>query len=188
MQSFEIILFDVTASHALSHFSDELGQVTVKEQCNVVSHLRSAYTKWSLHSPVYLHNGPAIYERWMAYWTRWQIIQCIIYCGPHASSSCRRQDSHYNEVTLWRLKSKATPLFVQSFVRAHIEDNIKAPRHWLLWGESTDDRWVPLTKSQWCRKCFHLMTSPWSTKINQKNKSKANKSKAFDKNSNHERN
>ena len=67
--------FNVTASHALSHFSDELGQVTVKEQCNVVSHLRSAYTKRSLHSPVYLQNGPAIYERWMAYYTMHNLLR-----------------------------------------------------------------------------------------------------------------
>ena len=40
----------------------------------------------------------------------------------------------------------------------------KLPRHWLLWGEFTDDRWT--TKGQWRGKCFHLMTSscddsPW---------------------------
>ena len=31
---------------------------------------------------------------------------------------------------------------------AQIKENIKAPRHWLLWGESTIDRWIPLTKGQ----------------------------------------
>ena len=25
----------------------------------------------------------------------------------------------------------------------------------------TGDRWIPLTKGQWCRKCFHFKTSPW---------------------------
>ena len=34
-------------------------------------------------------------------------------------------------------------MFVQPFVQAHIKENIKAPRHWSLWGESTDDRWIP---------------------------------------------
>ena len=29
-----------------------------------------------------------------------------------------------------------------------IKENIKAPRHWRLWGESTGDRWIPLTKDQ----------------------------------------
>ena len=29
-----------------------------------------------------------------------------------------------------------------------------------LWGESTDDQWIPPTKGQLCGKCFHLMTSP----------------------------
>ena len=35
----------------------------------------------------------------------------------------------------------------------------KAPRHWPVWGESTVDRWIPLTKLQWYGKCFHLMVS-----------------------------
>ena len=29
---------------------------------------------------------------------------------------------------------------------------------WPLWGESTSDRRLPLTKDQWCRECFHVMT------------------------------
>ena len=41
--------------------------------------------------------------------------------------------------------------------------NIKAPRHWPLWGESTGDRWIPHTEGQWCGKCFHLMTSSCKT-------------------------
>ena len=65
-----------------------------------------------------------------------------------------RKHSHYSDVTgtSWRLKSPATPLFVQPFVQAHIKGNIKAPRHWPLWAESTLTR--PVT-----RPC--LMTSSW---------------------------
>ena len=48
----------------------------------------------------------------------------------------------------------------QSFVQAQITENIKAPRHWPLWGESTGARWFPLQR-QITRKCFHLMTSWW---------------------------
>ena len=32
--------------------------------------------------------------------------------------------------------------------KAQIKENIKAPRHWPLWGEFTDDQWIPLTKGQ----------------------------------------
>ena len=32
--------------------------------------------------------------------------------------------------------------------QAQIKENIKAPRHWPLWGESTGDRWIPRTKGQ----------------------------------------
>ena len=35
----------------------------------------------------------------------------------------------------WRLKSLASRLFSQPIVQAKINENIKAPRHWLLWGE-----------------------------------------------------
>ena len=29
-----------------------------------------------------------------------------------------------------------------------LKENIKAPRHWPLWGEFTGDRWIPRTKGQ----------------------------------------
>ena len=57
------------------------------------------------------------------------------------------------------LKSQASRLFAQSFVQVWIKENIKAPRHRPLWGESTGDRWIPLTKGQQRGKCFLLMTS-----------------------------
>ena len=62
----------------------------------------------------------------------------------------------------WRLKSPASRLFTQSFIRAQIKENIKAPRHWPLCREFTGDRWIPHTKGQLRGKCFHLMTSSWS--------------------------
>ena len=37
--------------------------------------------------------------------------------------------------TRWRLKSPASQLFNQKFIKAQIKENIKAPRHWPLWGE-----------------------------------------------------
>ena len=46
------------------------------------------------------------------------------------------------------LKSPVSRLFTQSFVRAQIKENIKALRHWPLWGEFTGDQWIPRTKGQ----------------------------------------
>ena len=66
----------------------------------------------------------------------------------------------------WRLKSSAYGLLAQPFVQAQIKENIKAPRHWPLLGESTDHRWIPLTKGQWRGKCFHLMTASCHTHQN----------------------
>ena len=39
----------------------------------------------------------------------------------------------------WRLKSPESRLFTQPFVQTQIKENIKAPRHWPLWGEFTGD-------------------------------------------------
>ena len=47
-----------------------------------------------------------------------------------------------------RLKSPASPVFTQSFIRAQIKENIKAPCHWPLCGEFTGDRWIPRTNGQ----------------------------------------
>ena len=47
----------------------------------------------------------------------------------------------------WRLKAPASRLFTQSFIQAQIKENIKAPRHWPLWGEFTGDQWIPRKKA-----------------------------------------
>ena len=46
----------------------------------------------------------------------------------------------------WGLKSIAYPLFAQLLVQAQIKENIKAPRHWPLWGEFTANRRNPHTR------------------------------------------
>ena len=37
------------------------------------------------------------------------------------------------------------PVFTQPFVQPQINENIKAPCHWPLWGESTGARWIHYT-------------------------------------------
>ena len=72
--------------------------------------------------------------------------------SPYTTSAHIRSLLSASFVTLqsqWaplRLQSLATRVFTQPFVKAHIKENIKAPRHWPLWGESTGDRWIPFTK------------------------------------------
>ena len=44
----------------------------------------------------------------------------------------------HNDVT-----SPASQLFAEPFIQAQIKENIKAPRHWPLWGEFTGDRCIP---------------------------------------------
>ena len=40
------------------------------------------------------------------------------------------------------------------FVQAQIKENIKALRHWPLWGEFTGDRWIPRKKGPVTQKIF----------------------------------
>ena len=47
-----------------------------------------------------------------------------------------------------RTDDRTSRLFTQSFIQAQIKDNIKAPRHWPLYGEFTGDLWIPCTKGQ----------------------------------------
>ena len=57
---------------------------------------------------------------------------------------------HYNEVIMNAMASQIIGVSIVCLpcVQAQIKKNIKAPRHWPLLGESTGDRWIPLTKGQ----------------------------------------
>ena len=48
----------------------------------------------------------------------------------------------------WRLRSPASRLFTQPFIRVQFKENIKARRHWPLCGEFTGDRWILRTNGQ----------------------------------------
>ena len=57
---------------------------------------------------------------------------------------------HYNDVIMSAMVSQITSLTIvyTAIYSAQIKENIKAPRHWPLWGEITGDRWIPRTKGQ----------------------------------------
>ena len=56
----------------------------------------------------------------------------------------------YSDVMMSTMASHITSVSIvcQPLVQALIKENIKASRHLPLWGESTGDRWIPLTKGQ----------------------------------------
>ena len=58
----------------------------------------------------------------------------------------KKQSCHHGDPLM--STSPASPLFAQLLVEAQIKENIKAPRHWPLWGEFTGDWWIPRTKGQ----------------------------------------
>ena len=47
--------------------------------------------------------------------------------------------------------------------KAQIKENIKASRHWALWGEFTGDRWIPHTKGS----DVENISSPWRHHMSQ---------------------
>ena len=49
----------------------------------------------------------------------------------------------------WRLKSPASRLFPQTFIQTQIKENIKAPRHWALWGEFTGTGEFPAQRASY---------------------------------------
>ena len=71
---------------------------------------------------------------------------------------------HYGDVIMGAVASQITKsrLLTQAFIRAQINENIKAPCHWPLCKEFTGDRLISRTKGQLRGKCFHLMTSSWT--------------------------
>ena len=75
-----------------------------------------------------------------------QYASCIRHCFEVFSLMVHTKVpyAHYSDVIMSGMASQITGVSIvfQLFVKAHIKENIKAPRHWPLWG-----------------KCFHLMTS-----------------------------
>ena len=59
--------------------------------------------------------------------------------------------AHYNDVMDERdCVSNHQPhdCLLNHLFKSQIKENIKASRHWFLWGEFTGDRWIPRTKDQ----------------------------------------
>ena len=69
-----------------------------------------------------------------------KIWTAIMYAGSYESrltnDVCITMASYWAR---WRLKSPASPLFAQPFIRAQIKENIKTPHNWPLWGEFTGE-------------------------------------------------
>ena len=89
---------------------------------------------------------------------------CCSSCGGYCDTLMPRQNGHqfadailtyiflkhYSDIIMSVMASQTMGISIvcSTVVQAQIKENIKAPRHWLLWGESTGDRWIALTKGQ----------------------------------------
>ena len=93
----------------------------------------------------------ALYAQWSLWWK--VVIKGLVNETQNLALCVYK---HYSDVIMsaMRLKSPASRLFAEPFVQAQIKENIKALRHWPLWGESTGDRWIPHQKAPVSRKMF----------------------------------
>ena len=55
---------------------------------------------------------------------------------------------HSSDVVMSVMVSQITSFRYEPFIQVQIKENIKAPRHWPLWGEFTSDQWIPRTQRQ----------------------------------------
>ena len=83
-------------------------------------------------------------------------------CRENALSPDDTVQWHCSDVIMSTMTSQITDLrlFAQSFVQVQIKENIKAPRHWTLWGEPPVTGGFPSQRPVH-GKFFHLMTSSW---------------------------
>ena len=62
----------------------------------------------------------------------------------------RSMASHYSGIIMSVMAFPITSILIvySTVIQVQIKENIKAPRHWPLWGEFTGDQWIPRTKGQ----------------------------------------
>ena len=86
-----------------------------------------------------------------------EILRYLISRSWHTVDCHTKHGSIHEDVRIWTLfrntgplegKPPASRLFTQPFVQAEIKETMTAPRHWSLWGEFTDERWIPCTTGQ----------------------------------------
>ena len=102
-----------------------------------------------------------------SYWTNefeleldcWLTMRGIFQSGCFTAQRVRGPPLEWRHNEHDGVTNLAPRLFTEPFVQVQIKENIKAPRHWRLWGEFTGDRWIPRTNGLWYGKFFHVMTS-----------------------------
>ena len=78
------------------------------------------------------------------WWTPWMCFRQVLISKtvcPNWQIWCR-----YSDVIMSAMVSQITSVSIVCSTACLGKENIKAPRYWPLWGESTGDRWIPLTK------------------------------------------
>ena len=159
-----------------------MDQVISESVWNSLGPMRRAQNgRPSTDAPVVTPNSVGIFNIYLfqIMYAAWQDVLSLLFWKISALFSKSRIHEHLQLVSfkkkhpvnitltsLWprrRLKSPASRLFTQPLLQTQIKENIKALRHGpFVWGIHRD-RWIPRTKGKLRGKCFHLMTSSWSS-------------------------
>ena len=73
-----------------------------------------------------------------------------LYTQPERGNRGIRKYPHYSDVIMGVTAYQITSLTIvySTVCSGEIKENIKAPRHWPLYGVFTGDRWIPRTNGQ----------------------------------------
>ena len=122
-----------------------------------------AFIWWHYHKQIWIHIPITDWAPQTTYLTRkapsqlkTSFISSVTTRSPSviSYSETNHNDHHVNEmhycdVIVRTMAPQITSLtnVTQPFIQAQIKENIKATRHWPLWGKSTDDLWIPAQRA-----------------------------------------
>ena len=93
--------------------------------------------------------------------TVWQLLIDRPHAIPGWSVHALQESNRYSDVIMSAMASQITGIAIVCSTVCSGTDprNHQIPCNWTLWGESTGDWRIPLSKGQSRGKCFHLLTS-----------------------------
>ena len=134
-------LYKCTMRHPLQYFLVILGRLIKVSHCVFILHPRGG--AWFIIMTLYISRLSADYKVKF-------VSKCLWWFWIDSFSLIRRHplQGRHNKRDGVSNHRRLDGLLDRLFTKAQIKGNIKPPRHWLLWGESTGDRWIPLTRGR----------------------------------------
>ena len=115
---------------------------------------RHKLTWWMQMLRLHLGTRPPATTMRTGQWLPGSVLDIILHSAFIVQLRPQKDITVTSQWVPWRLKSPASQLFVQPFVQAHINKNIKALRHWSLWGNPSVIGGFPSHKGRVTQKMF----------------------------------